>query len=53
MVHRCDGADWGQAAYKSRENEEGSGMAANTRVDIARSDIVGSLLRPAYLREAR
>ena len=28
-------------------------MAANTRVDIARSDVVGSLLRPAYLREAR
>ncbi len=28
-------------------------MAASTRVGIARSDVVGSLLRPAYLREAR
>jgi hypothetical protein len=28
-------------------------MAVNTHVAIARSDVVGSLLRPAYLREAR
>src|SRR5262245_41079224 len=28
-------------------------MATHTQVDIARSDVVGSLLRPAYLREAR
>jgi 5-methyltetrahydropteroyltriglutamate--homocysteine methyltransferase len=28
-------------------------MTAHTRVEIARSDVVGSLLRPAYLREAR
>src|SRR5919108_745485 len=28
-------------------------MMTNTRMDIARSDVVGSLLRPAYLREAR
>src|SRR5262249_61558169 len=34
-------------------NREDSGMATHTQVDIARSDVVGSLLRPAYLREAR
>ena len=28
-------------------------MTTHTQVDIARSDVVGSLLRPAYLREAR
>jgi hypothetical protein len=28
-------------------------MTANTREDIARSDVVGSLLRTAYLREMR
>jgi 5-methyltetrahydropteroyltriglutamate--homocysteine methyltransferase len=28
-------------------------MTANARVGIARSDVVGSLLRPAYLRQAR
>ena len=28
-------------------------MATSTRAGIARSDVVGSLLRPAYLREAR
>ena len=28
-------------------------MTANTRVEVARADVVGSLLRPAYLREAR
>jgi 5-methyltetrahydropteroyltriglutamate--homocysteine methyltransferase len=28
-------------------------MTANTRADIPRSDVVGSLLRPAYLREMR
>src|ERR671922_2638037 len=28
-------------------------MMTNTRMDIARSDVVGSLLRPAYLRETR
>ena len=28
-------------------------MTARTRVDVARSDVVGSLLRPAYLRETR
>lgn len=28
-------------------------MTASTRVDVPRSDVVGSLLRPAYLREAR
>ena len=28
-------------------------MVATTRVDIPRSDVVGSLLRPAYLRDAR
>jgi 5-methyltetrahydropteroyltriglutamate--homocysteine methyltransferase len=28
-------------------------MTANTGVNVARSDVVGSLLRPAYLREAR
>jgi 5-methyltetrahydropteroyltriglutamate--homocysteine methyltransferase len=28
-------------------------MTANTRVEIPRSDVVGSLLRPAYLRETR
>lgn len=28
-------------------------MAATARVEVARSDVVGSLLRPAYLREAR
>ena len=28
-------------------------MTASARVGIARSDVVGSLLRPAYLREAR
>ena len=28
-------------------------MTASTRVDVARSDVVGSLLRPAYLRETR
>src|SRR5713101_5416876 len=28
-------------------------MATHTHVNIARSDVVGSLLRPAYLREAR
>ena len=28
-------------------------MTTHTRVNIARSDVVGSLLRPAYLREAR
>src|SRR2546421_6369729 len=32
---------------------EESGMTANTRVEVARADVVGSLLRPAYLREAR
>ena len=28
-------------------------MTAHTGVQIARSDVVGSLLRPAYLRETR
>jgi len=28
-------------------------MTANTQVEVARADVVGSLLRPAYLREAR
>jgi methionine synthase II (cobalamin-independent) len=28
-------------------------MTMNTHVEIARSDVVGSLLRPAYLRETR
>src|SRR5262249_19204428 len=28
-------------------------MTANTRRDVARADVVGSLLRPAYLRQAR
>ena len=28
-------------------------MTTSTRVDIPRSDVVGSLLRPAYLQEAR
>jgi methionine synthase II (cobalamin-independent) len=28
-------------------------MATNVRVDIPRSDVVGSLLRPVYLREMR
>jgi 5-methyltetrahydropteroyltriglutamate--homocysteine methyltransferase len=28
-------------------------MTTNARVDVARSDVVGSLLRPSYLREAR
>jgi 5-methyltetrahydropteroyltriglutamate--homocysteine methyltransferase len=28
-------------------------MTASTRINVARSDVVGSLLRPAYLREAR
>jgi len=28
-------------------------MTTHTQVDIARSDVVGSLLRPAYLREAQ
>ena len=28
-------------------------MTANTRVEVARADVVGSLLRPAYLQEAR
>jgi 5-methyltetrahydropteroyltriglutamate--homocysteine methyltransferase len=28
-------------------------MTSNTRVKIPRSDVVGSLLRPAYLRETR
>jgi methionine synthase II (cobalamin-independent) len=28
-------------------------MAANARVDIHRSDVVGSLLRPVYLQETR
>jgi 5-methyltetrahydropteroyltriglutamate--homocysteine methyltransferase len=28
-------------------------MAMNTHVEITRSDVVGSLLRPAYLRESR
>jgi 5-methyltetrahydropteroyltriglutamate--homocysteine methyltransferase len=28
-------------------------MTANTHVEIARSDVVGSLLRPAFLRETR
>ena len=28
-------------------------MATHTHVNIARSDVVGSLLRPAYLREVR
>jgi 5-methyltetrahydropteroyltriglutamate--homocysteine methyltransferase len=33
--------------------EEDSGMTVNMRGDVARADVVGSLLRPAYLREAR
>src|SRR5262245_45474406 len=28
-------------------------MTVHTHVEIARSDVVGSLLRPAYLRDAR
>src|SRR6266508_5347635 len=32
---------------------EADAMTASTRVDVPRSDVVGSLLRPAYLREAR
>src|SRR2546430_117810 len=28
-------------------------MTASTRMNVARSDVVGSLLRPTYLREAR
>jgi methionine synthase II (cobalamin-independent) len=33
--------------------EENSSMTANTRVEVARADVVGSLLRPAYLRDVR
>ncbi|PYO57274.1 MAG: methionine synthase [Candidatus Rokuibacteriota bacterium] len=32
---------------------EDSAMTASTRPRVARADVVGSLLRPAYLREAR
>src|SRR5436309_14058175 len=32
---------------------EDSAMTASTRARVARADVVGSLLRPAYLREAR
>jgi 5-methyltetrahydropteroyltriglutamate--homocysteine methyltransferase len=35
------------------KHKEDSGMTANTRVESTRSDVVGSLLRPAYLRETR
>src|SRR5207245_2667700 len=43
-------------AVRGSEAEVSEGddaMAASTRAGIARSDVVGSLLRPAYLREAR
>src|SRR5215813_518526 len=41
----------GCCATRSSESREGGAMAAGTK--IARADVVGSLLRPAYLKEAR
>jgi 5-methyltetrahydropteroyltriglutamate--homocysteine methyltransferase len=53
VLHRCGLADWRRDAYRRKKQKEDSGMTANTRVDSTRSDVVGSLLRPAYLRETR
>src|SRR5215470_3606307 len=41
------------AGCRGASTGEESGMTANTRVEVARADVVGSLLRPAYLQEAR
>ena len=37
----------------ANEGKEDSAMTTHTHAYIARSDVVGSLLRPAYLREVR
>src|SRR5262249_44048288 len=41
------------AGCRGAITREESGMTANTRVEVTRADVVGSLLRPAYLQEAR
>jgi|SRR5882724_6607189 len=47
------GGEEEKGAFGNRQTREGGDMAASTHTNVARSDVVGSLLRPTYLREAR
>jgi hypothetical protein len=52
-IAQATGRVLGRGRVRGKKAKEDRVMTANTRVDMARSDVVGSLLQPAYLREAR
>lgn len=47
------GGEGEKGAFRNQQSREGGDMTASTRMHVSRSDVVGSLLRPTYLREAR